>query len=563
MSLIADMPTNILQTQKAQGVRVLARTTDRADSETGGFSHEVCRRTLLYPHHYKEVAEAIQKAVWRSKAVFVRPCPVTPKHGFLDSFRTGEMARVIDAYKQVKTVDPCGEVLVAPVVNATVSGVITPTSFSLGAGNAGVTNGMGCCVEMLFNTPYAEGLNALTCGPLTPQLQGYVTSNWESVNDCPYVEFVSDFSQVSPEIVQLRFGPRPPTGSDFIPDLCILAEEVDLTAMHVADFMAWEGVMKEAAAYNALQKVDGGLKRRVVKLPHYCSMASHWAVQAMLYGVPVVRNVDAQVGTTLPPTDAHNVDVVGLSQWTVGHLANALDLAPQYILSTFDGVTPLNFSVDPSRYLRPVGVATLLAAHHSLHWPVNSRVGAYVARAAVAYVYLGAMCCLGEARHYNKHCDSSANRKRKTKLHYATANWLPQTVFTSMGIGRNAVYTHCLFLGWKTLRKELLAAEEDFNAPGWSGSYGGLRWADCVQHLLNMMDVIDAGVKDPGNWSITNLFTQWHASINATHNGNVPMLTKFVSKLQLDHVSTQPLRLISNQGVVKAIAALGGVSYDY
>lgn len=565
MSSITDIPITSLRTQKAQGVHTLARFADRAADLPGGFSTEVCRQTLLYPHQFLDVQEMVKKAVWEGRSVFARPCPVTPRHGFVDSKKTGELPHIESMYNLMKKIDPLGELLIAPYVRATVSGVITPNRLTLGVGGAGVTGGVSCIVDMPFHVGWAAGIQGMSKGPLSVSIQPYLLSCEGSTQPQPYVEFVSDFKTANPQIVQVRFGPTTPTTSSYIPEDCIVAEKLPWMYILEQNFTAWEEAVKEAAKKNAERKKEGSLERTVFCLPGPSTLASHWAVQAILHGIPVLAQV-VPTGTTLTSNNGEggmSAPSAALTERVARHLRDCRDSAPQAIINSYILTPPEAFLHDAPAYMGAVGKATLLAAHHGLGWGSSDETARYIARAVVAYVHLGAMCCLGEVRHYAKQCGAKVTRKRKAKLLYAAPFWLPQAALRGPALSRNAVYTHCLFLGWRTLRKELKAAKADLRADGWTNSYGGQRWADCTQHLLNMMDCIDEGVKAPGAWSLSNLMTHWHASINATHNGNVPMLTKCVKKADLDHAAGEPHRLINDQHTLRAIAALGGHYCDY
>src|SRR5207237_6510131 len=74
--------------------------------------------------------------------LFARPCPVRPRHGFVDSRKVKAFdPDVINLLKESWAEDPDAELLLTPYIPAEFSGVWRPGLLVLGPGHDGATSG--------------------------------------------------------------------------------------------------------------------------------------------------------------------------------------------------------------------------------------------------------------------------------------------------------------------------------------------------------------------------------------------------------------------------------------
>lgn len=250
------------KTQKGLGVQYLKKFTNLG------------LQTLKYILLQGTEKDSQQLDELYSFPAFARPCPKTPRHGFLESRKVDSKEEIQGILQTVLEVDPDGELLVMPVVDASLSAVVTPTTVVVGPGHDGAT----------------AGKNTKTF-PLTGQWTSYLKTPLPGIEspDVPYVEVVCDSN--SHYAVQMRGGPPTPRSQDYIPNDIRVVEVITAEG----DLLEWESKMKEAK------------DRPGVIIDHKGgSLTSHYAVHAQLNNIPVVCSTKVKKGTLLTRT----VDVV-------------------------------------------------------------------------------------------------------------------------------------------------------------------------------------------------------------------------------------------------------------
>jgi hypothetical protein len=219
---------------------------------------------------------------------FVRPCPVRPRHGFVDSrvVHTKEDAELI--IKQTLEADPDAEFLLMSHIDAPFSGIWTPGYLAIGKGTDGAT----------------AGKSAVTI----PVLGDYIASVSDSsavtrtsnIQSAPYMEILWQKDTLSwgttgikyeLKTVQLRDGPKlPPDCTDYIPEKFEVREVIQV---HEGDdLLQWE---------TRMQELKGTPVGTVVYHPGG-TMASHYAVHAVLNNIPVAITFNPKLGDILEPT---------------------------------------------------------------------------------------------------------------------------------------------------------------------------------------------------------------------------------------------------------------------
>jgi len=285
--------------------------------------------------------------------VFGRPCPETPRHGFIDSERVSGLDETIRLFQRALDVDPRSEILLMPYIDCSSSAIWIPESGSLtiGRGNDGAT----------------AGRNSY----LLPVAQIKATDSFKKFkSDCGipddkhlYAELVSDRNG-GVTIVQARAGEPTPQGvTEYIPREQTVEHVIEITEPY--DWAEHEALC--VALANSTTVVfhhRGG------------QITCHAAMHCRTNSIPYLIRDEVLVGDTIyPPVVApvpHDyIEFIGgiqLSECSAD-VSNALRVA----IGILHNSIPLEYS---EHYSRLIG--------YSLGW---------IYRAA-------ALACLGEARHY-------------------------------------------------------------------------------------------------------------------------------------------------------------------
>lgn len=275
---------------------------------------------------------------------FARPCPVRPRHGFVESriVRSPEEARAVwaEAIKE----DPEAEMLMMEPIAATHSAVVTPQGATLGPGNDGATSGKDCVTIPLASIAIPPSLLKAA-----------------GITDTPYLEVVYQGS-ATPRLVQLRDGPNPTKGIKItVANVITLPED---PAMRL-DLLAWERTIKEAPENTAVYHPGG-------------SLTSHYAAHAIMRGFPVMLDRCPTVGETVETKPQADYDVEAFRRgvgagWSAEICARA-------------GMGEHDIDI------------VLFAAHHAT--ALRTTVGAFLlGYGAVLLIRYGMAASIGEARH--------------------------------------------------------------------------------------------------------------------------------------------------------------------
>lgn len=333
-------PTRAPRTQKAKGVAYL----------NGVDAFRVPPFALAQTP--EQVAIAFDNLQPRN--LFARPCPVRPRHGFVDSQPVATVEDALRVFDQARAADPDAELLLMPHLRAIQSAVLTPNAISVGESNDGVTG---------------KGTGVVTL-PLAHVDYSWLDRTAVGITDTPYIESVqspNDWSD-SPDTwaVQLRDGPAVTrlNADAYIPRDVTVAEVWTADG----DLLEWESRIKSAPEGVAVHMPGG-------------SMLSHYAVHAVMREIPVVFTESAPViGTTLK--------------------ANVNDAA--FYTEVAYGLTfgiQAKMPYDSADSGRPLTVG-LLATHQSIAM-ITTRDGALCVGAGAAFLLRAATAaCLGEARHH-------------------------------------------------------------------------------------------------------------------------------------------------------------------
>lgn len=279
---------------------------------------------------------------------FARPCPVRPRHGFIDSHIVTSPAEAETLFAQAQAADPEAEMLLMILMeNASWSAIWAPGRLVIGPGNDGATSGHGS-----ISISIARNDNHYALQELAADASIYAP-------EVPYIEIVANSYATRP--VQIRGGPPVDDSSiDYVPH--------SMTVEHVVraegDLLEWE---TKAADFepNTVVWHPGG------------SMLSHYAVHCVLNKVPLLISRRPQIGETLEPT------------------SQKPPITLESVLQGIGAGTVLDLQDTDSR--RPAVGALLFGLHNVSAFSGND--GFWLGAAAAIMHRLGGVALIGEARH--------------------------------------------------------------------------------------------------------------------------------------------------------------------
>ncbi len=378
------------RTQKARGIAALARF----------YSGDLVPPFEVHPAQTVRPDQLI--------GFFSRPCPMRPRHGFVDSRKVSSIDEGNELIRQTLDADPDAEIVTMPLIEAACSGIWTSGLLTVGQGHDGAT----------------AGVSTWTL----PVLGNLVTANAiveAGVENTPYVEILWPGAEAAYHLVQLRDGPALPQSPDYIPEP-VRVEEVVVAQ---GDLLAWEARMQKAQPGTVVYHPNG-------------SLASHYAIHAVLNRIPLLTSREPHVGEQLEVTRPASINTVNVDALQAG----------------FELGTRLRVSYETA------AEAMLAGCHHTSVWAGRHDT---MLGLALGFAYrLTVTAALGEMRHAPGHCDDRA---------------------------RNDVYGSC----WKktysaSVRAEFEEALCAFHNLVWKRTFGGAKWfefgrwaAILHNHLVN------------------------------------------------------------------------------
>jgi hypothetical protein len=317
-------------------------------------SPHLSSRALRISHLIQSIEQAEKVVIPTSGKWFARPCPETPRHGFLESRVVKSSAELIALVKETLEIDPKGEVMVLPFVDATHNLIWTPGLVSIGPGHDGATAGK-------------DTLSIPLAGKIPKGITQTLHQAGVPAGEWPYIEAVVE-KEGPPRYTQLRAGPKVEgVNPDFIPKEVkvekILTPNTQSTTP--TDLLEWETLMREAAPGTVVYHPGG-------------SLISHYAIHARVCGVPFLTTREPKVGEILEEIPTPKVN-------------------PLSVLEGAAAASRVKLSMDNCSEAVSM---ILVGTHHSA-----AMVGdhsRWIGAAAVMMLRLGVTAIKGEARHFNQ-----------------------------------------------------------------------------------------------------------------------------------------------------------------
>ncbi len=207
--------------------------------------------------------------------MFFRPCPVRPRHGFVESRKMISTPENIKwMWEQARAVDPQAELIVCKAIEASHNAIITPSMLAIGPGHDGATGG-----HQSISLPL---MGVLPRGIHIPEKlkEAGVDVN---IHD-PYVEVVKSANFGGWIYTQIRAGAKVPKAPDYVPEKIRVESIIEASG----DLLEWE---------QQVQKIERGTV--VVHLGG--TLISHYGVHCLTNKVPILTTRMPRIGEILNP----------------------------------------------------------------------------------------------------------------------------------------------------------------------------------------------------------------------------------------------------------------------
>lgn len=278
-------PATEARTQKARGIMALHQVG------LGPIGIDPVKGVVV--QSLDEVEEAFRATPKTGGKVFARPCPIRPRHGFVESRLASSPGEVRAIFEEALREDPEAEMVLMPPILAKFNAIVTPSGATIGVGHDGATAGRDA---LYIPAPPGELL------PIWPHLL--------SEGEVPYVEMVHDGKVWW--ATQYRSGP-PTNGVDYIPKLMVVRRVYTLT--QEMDLLEWEKVVKDLPQGTVVYHPGG-------------SLASHYGVHCVASGVPYITSHEPKIGERLRPTGGWtSEDYHALARFVAGWFERPTDNA--------------------------------------------------------------------------------------------------------------------------------------------------------------------------------------------------------------------------------------------
>ena len=541
--LISSQP----QTQKARGILSLIKGIDEPTFLAIAERNHIfllSQHTKL-PWSLNELVAEVMATYFGAPANtwMARPCPVTPRHGFVESrvvTTTQDLQKVMD---ETFLADPRGEVILMPFIPAEYSGVVTNQSVSVGLGHDGATSGKGAiavpCVSDLG--AWLDKLGMIRALGKVTGLCEVTRSRYAGIaparNRHPYFELVNS------TIVQARYGPEvngaqtswSPSGNRSI----LICDYWEPSHAALSDFLGFE---------KALLEYKEASDSPVMYLP-YGTLSCHAAVQAICAGVAVITGPNRPVVGEYYPI---NVPLPAKARY----LGSPKTLVRESLLEAI----ALPFAASEGETCRKQTVLWAVSVIQGMATaPMTPRLIRYVAVAGTILLRFGMAACFGEHRHWDlkgpgqngQNPVGPVRASLATPIKYAlkeqrdTRALIHQASLKAKLTTATQIYTNLA---------RITATKADFAAGTWRSSYGGPKWAECAAALEEIMLVwmrlyfrVQSTAaclpRDTERRAYATLTHQLMAACNrfitVSHNGG-KCLTKFVTTKELAAATIAP-----------------------
>lgn len=204
---------------------------------------------------------------------FARPCPVRPRHGFVESRVINTTEELQSLVEEVKVADPDGEIMFTEYYRSIYNAIWTPSMLAIGKGHDGATAGKNVKVIPL------AGVHSLNQFLLAQARIGK--------EEDPYIEIIWPEYEPQCRLTQLRAGPKVESlRGNYIPNTVEVKEVIRPNGM---DLLKWESLIQAAPPGTVIYHPGG-------------AVTDHYFVHARVCKVPVMTSREPVVGEVLIPS---------------------------------------------------------------------------------------------------------------------------------------------------------------------------------------------------------------------------------------------------------------------
>ena len=506
-------------TQKARGVLRLARGGVFSTALFSPWCMSRPSRVMVFPY---SDGNPPPFSFNKDETVFVRPCPFTPRHGFLESTDVsgGVSGLIVNMMSRVKEADPKGELILMPYLTGRWSAVATNAGVTWGMGNDGAT-GTGNNPAFIPCPVSKEHWNRTLVPDIITGADDaeVMLVTRAGIKACAYLEIVED--EGKSVCVQLRDGPIQEAGAgNFIPEPMFV--KAFITPAEVKfDLMKWETLVVSA-------KKKGNVALWINSEPN---RASHFAVHGIIAGLPVIfhkstnrsstpRAVQKLIGTTLNPKEAK---VIPLKK--VHYEALAESIMANVVHRVGLNLVP-NASIEQNEHR----VATSIGVCHAMMaWGPERHLIELRAAGVVTCLLYSLAACFGELRHFylagpgRDGTGEDEKRERLTKLETFLNKAEIASLHSPSIVCRRQLYASIFSVPLVEQLKMIKDAEKDLEPPGWNSPFGGSSWANVANLTSLLGEALLLFCKKPNSSHWKEVALLYNRTINAAHNGGKVM----------------------------------------
>lgn len=415
--------------------------------------------------------------------VFARPCPVNPRHGFVDSTLCKDAEELNKISAAAYYAEKEAEILVTKPVKSHYNAIINGNVITFSDGNDGATAGRNCKYFYISEDPLSSMLDLDKRKVVAP-------------DETPFYEFVFGPSDESRPVnlVQVRSAPKTPRVKDFIP-----AQVTVKTILKAeGDLLDWEALLKTVdPTTTVVDHTDG-------------SLSSHYAIHAIVNKVPIFTTYLPAIGSVVEPT-VENMDITPQDR---------ADFSSSFAKGFFATKNIWDKCKYPGSADQVMGniVRIALSTLHNYSSLALSKDYQLLGMVLGLFSRVTFAVSGGETRY---------NKKRSDKFLFSK-NYYNKVQNSS----RSSYYKHFMSIPVSEMVNDIVMIYRVFEKMKWDNNYGGKRWASCTKSAVELFSACAAG-------DIKSAVQLFNRVINENHNGG-KYLNKVVSSSDFDEASHQP-----------------------
>jgi hypothetical protein len=491
-------------------------------------------------------------ALMGSMPAFARPCPISPKHGFVESRRIETFQEFEEIKLETLEHDSQAELILMQELTGEFSGILTPTNLSIGWSNDGATSGKSKVI------PYPDGgFDYIASKHL--QKDANIPSD-----QVPYIELVEHEGDIKG--VQMRAGPKQAQQKDYIPVKCQVSAIVR-SEQFADNLTGFDDALRRAIRECNNLNIEDTPHLPCVYAPD-ASLASHYAVQAMVAGVPCLTTRAPKYAEILEPDSA--TKQVKWNTTDYRKLGNAVAS-----ILTSSGSSRWAALDDDEAGIVKLSIGAL---HSHRIWEPEDHLINLMAYGATACAIFTITAALGEIRHwYQSDTGPGSNGTEDSPCGYCSCEDgeceaddmdspaycgppLTDIPFYKNGAAkqRDEVYQEGLRLAIPKLLQQGRFAVDDLAHPGWNGGFGGKGWSMGAQAGIELLEALIEFAETPHQDTWNKVSTAWNHAVNQAHN-NGQIMNKWVRGNLFDTAALTPGFMFVTKAAVKVV--LSNVSH--